>query len=152
MGSFHDALGDDFALLETHTFAIIASSTTPYAQQGAPQQGPYFLYLWALSGGFNAMQGNIHVLGADTGFDPIFAVLPPFIGLSQQGGPDVLLVSAGCVTGQTLLGSILLDGNGEGVWVTMSEGGVAGGAAGCGGAVGTVYSYKCLPYSSLSGS
>jgi hypothetical protein len=136
----------------SHTFAISSSSTTPYAQQGAPQQGPYFLYLWALSGAFNAVQGELHVLGTDTPFDPLFTVQAPFIGLSQQGGPDVLLVSTGCVTGQTLLGSILLDGNGEGVWVTMSEGGVAGGAAGCGGAVGTVYSYKCLPYSSLSGS
>jgi hypothetical protein len=135
--------------LATHTFAISSSSTNAWLQQGPPQQGPYFLYLWALSGSFNALQGEIHVLGTDTAFDPLFAVQPPFIGLSMEGGPDVLMASPECVGGGRLLGSILLIGNGEGVWVTMSEG-LGGGAAGCGGAVGTVYSYKCLPYSSLA--
>jgi hypothetical protein len=131
-----------------NAFSISASNTNPNVQTGVPTEGPYMLYLWSSSLRLSALQGEIHVLGADAEFDPVFAAEPPYIGLTLEGGPDVLLASADCSSSSSLLGSILLIGNGEGVWVTLTPG-AGGGIADCSKPYANHYLFDCRPFSSL---
>jgi len=127
-----------------HTFAISASRTDPYVNTGEPRDEPYLLYLWRIVGNFSALQGDITDLGGDEAFDPVFGAEPPFINLTYEGGPDVMMAAPGCPGGPSLLGSILIEGHGEDVYVTMTQG-ADGGLATCE-AAPRLMPFGCRPY------
>jgi hypothetical protein len=104
------------------------------------------LWLWQMSGGLTALQGDLHVVGG-VAFDPVFSAQPPYISLTLPDGPDVLLASPGCSTGAHLLGSFLVVDDGNGVWVELTPG-IDGGVADCATPTPAGHPFICRPFSS----
>jgi hypothetical protein len=132
-----------------YVFAISESDSTPDARLGEPREGFYLLYLWLVSGpgGISALEGNIQVTG-DAPFDPVFSAISPNLGVWIEGGSDVLLAIPGEPTGPTLLGSVLIEGSGNGGTVTLVRASGESGAVDCN-SLPQVHGFTCLGYSSI---
>lgn len=124
-------------------FAISGSSTDPYVQSGDPVDGAVRLWLWNLSGSFQALGGNFEVVGG-TLFDPPFSAEPPALNIDAEETPDVFLATP-CAA-SALIGSVLVTDEGGGVEVTLVPG-PDGGVAGCA-AEPVVEMFACRAYSS----